>query len=127
MNYSINRSIFPLLLLITVGILGVGCKVLFGTCMSEDIVTIPSPSGQHEAARYFSNCGATVSYFTDIDIDGKRVVSLQYLHDLDMDIYWEDDNTLVIEYWGNGEDIFRQKDSYKGISIKFIKKTISDR
>lgn len=115
--------LFPALILLSVIMVvaaAIGFKMTLGTCIKEDVREVASPTNEHEASIFVSSCGATVSDYTDVEVDGKRVFSVKYRHLEDIKINWLNDGELAIEYSGNPEDLFVYKEFYKDLRIKLI-------
>jgi len=96
---------------------GVLLRVVLGTCVVDESRSFFSPGNDYEANLLVSSCGATVSNYTDVEIDDRRVFSVKYTHINDIGVEWVDDNKIVITYSGNREDFFMYKEFYKDVHI----------
>lgn len=92
-------------------------KVVLGTCVVDDSRSFLSPGSDHEAKLLVSSCGATVSQYTDVEVDDRRIFSVKYLHMDDTKVYWTNDRELIIEYSGDREDFFMHREFYRDVHI----------
>ena len=108
-------------------ILLAGIMLGSGGCGNEIISSATSPAGDKIAQHYIQNCGATVPYATIVDIlevgeqfgnRERRVLALRQVQ-RDVDIFWEDENTLGIYFDIPATQISQQESEMDGIAITY--------
>lgn len=92
-----------------------------GLCGEEELKVLNSPDGNHVAKMYLESCGATTAYGLYISVDGKRVFTSGHYYETDIDIRWEGNEELIIEFSGDEREIFKFREQYKNVKIELIK------
>ena len=117
------KILLILVVIITIFCVYMGIKWLGSDlCNNEDFVSLHSISQKHEAVLYIRSCGATTDYNTNIEIDKKKIFTVEGYYKENITMKWDGDNKFIIEYSGKPEDIFSIKKSYKDINIELIQK-----
>ena len=105
---------------------------MFGSCINickNEIYKIEiSPDGKYKAIAFIRSCGATTSFSPQVSLlneNGKftdREKGNIFIgnNSRNIDIFWENDFTLVIIHNSVENDIFIKIDNFEDIDIKYI-------
>ena len=116
-----------------IGMAGAGVYLLISTvaggpCQIEKLAEFPSPDGRYVAAAFVPNCGATVRYFTvvnlrkarePLDLDPQSGVLSFYGIDTS-EIAWIPEGDIHIRFPASVQ-IFRQKFRWEDINIQYTR------